>query len=419
MTPPPESPPRVVVVGGGFAGIEVIKTLRRLKIPVAITLVTRQAVFEYYPALYKLVTGALPIEVSVPVRTIFADSTIAIVQGIFTGVAKEQKTLSVTVEGKEQHYPYDYLVLALGSETNFFNIKGLPELSYSFKSVAAALRLKEHFCTLFSKAATLSKEELVSMLHIIIVGAGPSGVELAGDLRSYLRRVAKEFKVDPSLITIDLIEAGNRVLPTLPEKVSVKAEARLRKMGVNIFINRALAAQEVEEVILKDMQVSSHTVIWTAGTRINSAYLSLPDVTLDARKRVVVSPSLTLPDSTDIFIAGDGAATLYSGLAQTAIEHGRYIGKVIAATVRNKKFPPYAPKQPSFVIPIGVNWALFVHKKFVVSGFLPWLLRSVVDFRYFLHIVPLSHVFAVFRKGMKYRKVAGGCPIDTKGKAID
>lgn len=405
--------PRVVVVGAGFAGIEVVKTLQSLHTPVSVTVVSKKPTFEYYPALYKLVTGALPMEVSVPVRAILPHTTVTFVEATYEKVDQDRQIITVLDNtGVHTEIVYDYLILALGSETNFFNIKGLPELSHSFKSVAAALKLKRHFCELFSKAKDLTKDELVSILHVLIVGAGPSGVELAGDLRSYLTKIATASGVDPSLVTIDLIEANNRVLPTLSPKVSVLAEARLRKMGINIFVNRALASQEVEEVILKDMSMSSHTVIWTAGTRINSAFMTIPSATFDERKRIIVSPYLTLPNDNNIFIAGDGAATPHSGLAQTAIEHGKYIAHHIDATLRNKKISTYQPAKPSFVIPIGTGWALFVHKNFVMKGWIPWLLRTAVDFRYFTHIMPLHRVFAVFQKGRKYRHTHGGCSVD-------
>ncbi len=403
-----KSKPKIVIVGGGFAGIETIKALKGVDADT--TLVTKHLTFEYYPALYKLVTGALPIEVSVSLKTIFPRKGVRIVEATYTGLDKARQVITVThADGTSDEIAYDYLVLAMGSETNFFNIKGLPELSHSFKSVDAALRLKAHFCTLFGKAKDLSKEELVSMLHVLIVGAGPSGVELAGDLRSYLTRLANEFGVDPSLVTIDLIEANNRVLPTLPPKVSAIAEARLRTMGVNIFVNRSLAEQEVEEVILKDMTVDSHTVIWTAGTRINAAFTTIPGATFDERKRIVVTDTLSLPDDNHIFVVGDGAATPYSGLAQTAIEHGKVVGDTIQRLIYGKKPRVYRPTKPSFVIPIGTNWAIFNHGSFVMTGLIPWILRSAIDFRYFLSIVPISHVFAVFRKGRKYRHVNGGC----------
>ncbi len=407
-----ENVPRIVVVGGGFAGIQTIKTLQKYGTPAEITLVSKQSNFEYYPALYKLVTGAMPIEASVPLRTIFPEKDIAIIEGVYTSLDQARQVITLA-DGSE--IAYDYLILAFGSETNFFDIKGLPELSFSFKSVREALRLKRHFCEIFSEAQSLTKEELIALLHVLIVGAGPSGVELAGDLRSHLTRVAREFNVDPGLVTIDLIEAAPRVLPMMSEKVSVKAEARLRKMGVNIFVNRSLERQEIEEVVMKDMQMNSETVIWTAGTRIHSSFMTIPDVAVDTKKRVVVSPTLNLPDDNHIFIAGDGAATPYSGLAQTAIEHGEYIGRYISRTLASKVTTPYVPKQPSFVIPIGSFWGLFSNGSFIMTGIIPWILRSIIDFRYLISIVSLNHVWAIFQKGKKYHHIHGGCGLDEVG----
>lgn len=395
---------KIVVVGGGFAGIATIKTLLKKDVEADIVLVTKHVEFEYYPALYKLVTGALAIEVSVPYTKIFHTKKVAIIEGEYTGVDRVKKVISLA-DGAT--ISYDYLVLALGSETNYFNIPGLSELSFSFKSVSEALRLKRHFCMLMNNIKDLPKEEIVSRLHVIVVGAGPSGVELAGDLRDYLKDLAREFKVDPNYITIDLIESNARVLPTMSEKVSRKADARLRKMGVNIFTNRTLMSQDIEDITMKDMSMKASTVIWTAGTKLVTSYDSLGAALTD-RKRIQVNSDLTLPDDESIFIAGDGAGTTYSGLAQTAIHNGIYIGKQLTRLVRGKIKKGYKPMRPSFVIPIGKYWALFVHTDFVMSGILPWLLRSVIDFRYFTSIVPFWYVLDVYRQGAKYRRLQGG-----------
>ncbi len=403
----------IVVVGGGFAGIETIKTLRRSGVTARITLISKTDTFEYYPALYKLVTGALPIEVSVPLATIFSDTTkVERIVGTYTGIDQSRQVVSYEQDGTIQEMSYDYAVLAFGSETNYFNIPGLTELSFSFKSVTEALRLKRHFCELFANATTLSKDELVKRLHVVVVGGGPSGVELAGDLRSFLTNLAESVKIDPNLITIDLIEGGARVLPTLSEKISKKAEMRLRQMGVNIFTNRVLQSQDIEAITTTDMNMHSHTVIWTAGTRISKSFDTIPNAALTDRKRLVVSDQLSLPTDNHVFIAGDGAGTQYSGLAQTAIHNGAYIGKTIAAMIASKPVAPYKPQRPSFVIPIGNYWAIFNHHNFVMTGFFPWVLRSAIDFMYFTSIVPLSYVFKVFKQGRKYRRVKGGCNLE-------
>jgi NADH dehydrogenase len=400
--------PKVVVVGGGFAGIAVVQELLQRKAPAAITLISKTELFEYYPGLYKLVTGALPLEVSVKLQNIFPGKKVNIHKGFYESLDQTRQVIRLE-DGSE--LPYDYLVLAMGSETNYFDIPGLPDLSFSFKSVKEALRLKAHFCTLFGDTAGLSKEELVSRFHVVIVGGGPSGVELAGDLKHYLTRLAQEHHVDPSLITIDLIEAAPRVLPTFSEKVSMVAEARLRKMGVNIFTNRSLESQDIAEITMNDMNMHSNTVIWTAGTRISTAFKSIENASLTDRKRLVVSENLTLPGDNHVFIAGDGAGTPYSGLAQTAIHNGKYIGDTIATMMQGKAVKPYEPHKPSFVIPIGNKWALLVSGNFYLTGIVPWLLRTMIDVRYFVTIVSLRHVFSVLKKGKKYRKVHGGCSL--------
>ncbi len=399
---------KVVVVGGGFAGIATIKKIQK-KLPGAqITLVSNKSYFEYYPALYKLVTGALAIEVSVPLTKIFPQN-VEIVDATFETLDIEKKEV-VLIGGAR--IAYDYVVVALGSETNFFNIPGLPEHSFSFKSVSEAHKLKKHFCEIMMRGKDMTKDALVTALHIIIVGGGPSGVELAGDLTHYLRGLAKTYGVDPSFVTVDLIESNSRVLPTLPEKVSKLADARLRKMGVNIFVNRALQSQEIEEVILKDMSMDAHTVVWTAGTRISGMYTAIPGVALTERKRVVVTDTLQMPGVESVFIAGDGAGTAYSGLAQTAIKHGNYIGDAIANLEKGKDLKPFVQDQPSFVIPIGTHWAVLGGGKITMTGILPWILRSMIDFHYFLSIVPISHVFKVFKQGRIYRKNKAHCGIE-------
>ncbi len=401
--------PKVVVVGAGFAGIAALQRLRASAVSAEITLVTKKDIFEYYPALYKLVTGALAIEVSVPLSKIKGLGGVSICLDPLAAVDPSREVIRLE-SGKE--LVYDYLVLALGSETNYFNIPGLPELSLSFKSVKEAFRLKRHFCNLFADAATLPTKEAVAKLHTVIVGAGPSGVELAGDLTHYLRDLAKITGIDPSLVTIDLIESAPRVLAAMSENVSKKAERRLRALGVNIYTNRAVTSQDIFSVSMGGMQLQSSTVIWTAGTKISDVYRSIPGVTLTEKGRVAVDDHLALPSSNHIFIVGDGASTPRSGLAQTAIHDGAYIGAHIANLIEGKRSPAYQPPSVSYVIPIGNFWAIFVHGKAFVSGFLPWLLRSAIDFRYFLSIVPLWYVFDVFRQGYKYRKSKTYCPIE-------
>ncbi len=393
----PENQKKVVIVGGGFGGVAAAKRLAKEK-KVSVTLVTKNPFFEYYPALYKLVTGALAIEVCVPYEKIFRDSKVSVIQGFYQSYDQDKKSVTLL---DNQIIPYDYLILAMGSETNYFNIPGIKEFAFSFKSAQEALALKQHFLELLQKSKDVSKDELVKRFHVTVVGGGPSGVELAGDITTYLRRMARQYHVDPSFVTVDLFESNPRVLAMMPERVSKVAEGRLRKLKVNLYTNRTLMAQDLDNITASGMTMSSGTVIWTAGTKIHESFGSLP---VDAKKRVVVGTDLSLLEDKTVFVIGDGASAPGTGLAQGAIAHGSYVGDVISNQISNKPVTAYKGKTLGYVVPIGHNWAVFSYKKITISGFIPWIMRSVVDFRYFTSIVSWGYVFEVFRQGAKYRR---------------
>lgn len=388
---------KVVIVGGGFGGIATAKRLARDP-RFSVTLITKNPFFEYYPALYKLVTGALAIEVCVPYEHIFRTKSITTITGEYISYDEQTRTIQL---GDGQVFQYDYLVLALGSVTNYFGIPGIDRYAFSFKSAQQALALKQHFCELFEESKNVAKEVLVERFHVTVVGGGPSGVELAGDITTYLRRKAREYHLDPSFITVDLIESNSRVLATFPERVSHIAEARLRKLGVNLYTNRTLQAQDLDTVSISGATIQSGTVIWTAGVKIHDAFSALP---LDARKRVVVAPDLSLLDQRNVFVIGDGASAPGTGLAQGAIQHGAYVGRAIQARVENKTISAFKLKKTGHVVPIGHYYAVLSFGKITLAGFIPWLVRSAVDFHYFTTIVSLPYVFKVFWQGAKYRK---------------
>lgn len=393
-----QKPCRVVIIGGGFGGISAAKELAKTK-GVEVTLITKNPYFEYYPALYKLVTGALAIEVCVPYDKIFdKKSSISVIEGFYQSYDSKNKTVTL-LDG--QVFSYDYLVLAMGSETNYFNIPGIEEFAFAFKSSKEALALKQHFLDLLQESKDIPKDELVKRFHVTVVGGGPSGVELAGDITTYLRRMTKCYHIDPSFVTVDLIESNPRVLAMLPESVSRKAEARLRKLKVNLYTNRTLQSQDLDTMTASGMTIRSGTVIWTAGTKINESFMNLP---LDVKKRVIVDPTFALIEDKDVFVVGDGASAVGSGLAQGAIAHGAYVGKAIKMKLRGRTLAPYKGKTTGYVVPIGHNFAIFSYKKLTLSGFIPWLMRSFVDFEYFTSIVSFSYVLEVFKQGKKYRK---------------
>ncbi|MCE9585125.1 FAD-dependent oxidoreductase [Candidatus Nomurabacteria bacterium] len=396
----------IIIVGGGFGGIQSAISLARKKIKnVKITLISNKDYFQYYPGFYRIVTGASPIEVAIPLSDILPKEVNLVIKSVNDINLVEKK---ISCEDNYSFY-YDTLVLALGSETTYFNLPGIEELSFGFKSVDEALKLKKHLVSLFEDFKDFDKNDSTSHFHFIIVGGGPSGVEVAGDLSYFLPKLAKEYKIDPSWITIDLIDSNSRILPTLPEKVSTRILARLRKLGINIFLNRTMEKEELEQVFIKGMSIKAKTVIWTAGTQLNKLIPKISGLQFSARKRVEVNEYLEAKGSdkifADVFIVGDIANTPYAGLAQTAIHNARFVSKVISMRSKNKKIKIYKPEKVAFSIPVGVDWGVFSMGNINFYGFFAYFVRHAIDFVFFFQVLSFVKFIGLFIKGWKYRKI--------------
>lgn len=399
-------PTKVLIIGGGFAGIEVAhsitKNMRKSPGPVDITLVSKSSCFQYYPSLYRLVVGASVNQVSIPLQKTLPKNVTLIID-TYTGIDQNHKVITLE-SGKI--VPYDYVVFALGSEPNYFGINGMEAQSKSFLSIEKALALKQHFSDLIEKSKTLSTEQIKMQLHTIIVGAGPSGVELAGALRLYLVRLAKKSRIDQRLVTVDLLDSLPRVLSTIPPDASVLVAKQLQKNGVTIYTSygvnacdeNCLKVTDKSGSIEMEKELHAGTIIWTAGTKISTTFATIPGITMTDRKRVTVTPTLTLPTDDHIYIVGDGAGTPFSGLAQTAIDHGKYLGNAIVQRIAGHEVVPYEPKQGVFVIPVGKRWAILNYKELVLSGFTPWIIRILVDAKYFLSIASIGTVLNMLKK---------------------
>jgi NADH dehydrogenase len=276
----------------------------------------------------------------------------------------------------------------LGSETNYFNIPGLEKLSFGFKTINEALFLKQHLHQLFSSKKT--------RVPIVIVGGGASGVELAGELAAYTKRLARKHNLNPSSVTINLFEAASRLLPTLPEDSGERVKERLRSLGVSIFLNRPVVKKEIDTIYLKDMEMKTKTVIWTAGVKPNYLYSEINGLTFDKKGRVLVDEFLQAEGFNNIFVIGDAASTPFTGMAQTAIRDGSYVAGIITKKIKRKKITPYRFRKPSYAIPVGPNWAVVLIGKLKIYGRIGWWLRRLADLHYFLSILPLPKVFSVF-----------------------
>ena len=310
-------------------------------------------------------------------------------------------------------YIYDSLILALGSENAYLNVPGLREHSFTLRSINDALRLKRHIHETFIDAAIGLKNGQRHPIHLVLVGGGPTGVELSGELAIYARHMAKHHHLDPNTIIIDLFESGERLLGMLDKRVSELAFERLHQLGVNIFLNTPILENRIEAVYLADMKLKTKTLIWTAGVMTNQLYSKIKGLTFNSVGRVLVDLSMQAKGMHDLYVIGDAAASMYSGMAQTALYDGTFVAENLRRKLHGRPIVSYSPRQPISAIPIGPGWAMVVTKLGLITGRLGWWLRRIADWRFFNSILPLSKAFRAFSDGSHLSET---CPICSKNQ---
>jgi NADH dehydrogenase len=352
-------------VGGGFGGTKAALELAAYS-DCEVTLLSDHKHFRYYPGLYHAATGGKHIGSRIPLRNILQKSPIKFVQG-------EAKTLDranrqvVTASGKK--LVYDTLIVALGNVTNYFGIKGLPEYSYGIKSTEEAERFKKHLHEQFI-------ENGCPDLNYVIVGGGPTGIELAGALPGYLRQIMKKHGVKDCELNIKLVEALPRLLPRAPEDISAAITKRLTKLGIDIMLDTAVQGQTPDALMMGDKPLSTRTVVWTAGVT-NHPFFKENNFKLAERGKVEVDEYLQAEPG--IFVLGDNANTQYSGTAQTALHDGEFVAMNIKRNIEGAEPEHYVSIEPISVIPVGPHWASVQWGKQHFSGLIGWVLRSLAD----------------------------------------
>ncbi|MBX4201784.1 FAD-dependent oxidoreductase [Candidatus Saccharibacteria bacterium] len=367
-----EQKTKVVVLGGGFAGIKA--ALELCDNPkLSVRLISDQVNFRYYPTLYRAATGGRMEASSIPLSEIFKGKSVKLINDTIQTVDREAKKLS----GKE-NYSYDILVVALGVVTNYFGIKGLKEYSYGIKSQEDAQELRDHIHKLLL-------DEGKPDVNYIVIGGGPTGVELAGALPSYIKHIMKKHQLADKKLHIDLVEAAPRLMPRMPKSYSTALAKRLRKLGIKLYLNQTVQAETADALMVNDHSIESHTVVWTAGVT-NHPFFSANTFALTDHGKVVVDK--TLQAEPNIFVIGDNADTPFSGMAQTALHDAKFAAYNVQRLVRGKKPMSYSPKKPIYVTPVGPRWAAVLWNNFHVYGWFGWVLRSAADFRAFHEYEP-------------------------------
>jgi NADH:ubiquinone reductase (H+-translocating) len=370
--------PRVVIVGGGFAGLNAAMSLARA--PVRITLVDRTNHHLFQPLLYQVATAGLsPADIAVPIRSVLSKHrNVRVLLAEAKGLDIQKKRLLLD-KGEVE---YDYLVLAAGATHNFFGHDEWEKSALGLKTLDEALRVRERMLLAFEGAErTADPEARQRLLTFVVIGGGPTGVEMAGAFAELARHVlAADFRaIDPSATRVVLVEAGPRILNAFPESLSDHAAAQLASLGVTVKTGNPVAGIDDTGVVFKDGErLAAATVVWAAGVRGTKLAFAL-GLDLDRGGRVKVNTDCSVPGHPEIFAIGDMAALRdkdgvdVPGLCPAAIQQGNYVARVIRDELRGKPRKPFSYLDKGTMATVGRKRAIAQMGKLKLSGFLAWL----------------------------------------------
>jgi NADH dehydrogenase FAD-containing subunit len=376
---------QIVVVGGGFAGVKVVIELSKSGHK-NITLVSDQDYFLHHATLYATATGRSKKESVIKLTDIFASHPeVKVVNDTVTALDAERKL----VVGAHTSYNYDTLILALGVVTTYFGIKGLAEHSYGIKTLSEVENFKNHL-----------HSELEADKHIdktyVVIGAGPTGVELAGELSGYLAEVAAAHGAKRAKIRIKLVEAAPRVLPRMSEVASKAIEARLKMLGVQVMTGCKVEAETEDEVIVDGKSIASDTVVWTSGVANHSFFKENSQAFhLAPNGRVEVNEFLQA--SPDIYVIGDNANTRYTGTAYTALHNAVFLADYLTRLLRHQPPQPYRPRLFAAIVPVGKSWAMYERGVVHVAGWIGMKLRRFTELRDYMSLLPFGKAWQAWR----------------------
>lgn len=370
---------KITIIGAGFAGVKAALELAKDD-RMEIRVITDKPDFQYYPALYSSATGHSHLESWVPLGEIFAEyPNIDVTIDMIIGVDSKNKEI---IGSSGMRYHYEQLIIAIGSVTTYFGVPGLDQYSYGIKSAAQIRQLKERIYRDVAEHKMLDK-------NYVVIGGGPTGVELAAALKTYLKRLATFHKVRSHRVTIRLIEAAPRILPRSHPAVSKRVQRRLEDLGVEVEVGCRVERETAKSVIVSGRPIASHTVIWTSGVMNNPLFAAHPAIFRLAKNgRVIVDEHLRAHEH--IYVLGDNAATPYAGMAQTALHDAKFIARNLKHARRHEPLESYRAVLPVASVPVGKGWATLEYRRLRLYGRLGAVIRRLADYIGYTDVLPIG-----------------------------
>lgn len=382
---------KVVIIGGGFAGLSAAKTLRNADVD--ITVIDRTNHFVFQPLLYQVAMAALsPSDIIAPIRAILrGQENTQVLLGEVDKVHPETRVVSIKMDDEQREISYDYLIVTAGAKHAYFGHDEWEQFAPGLKTIGDAEKIRQKFLIAFEKAEReADPDERRRLMTFVLVGAGPTGCELAGVMPDIAHRVLRpDYRhIDINDTKVILVEAGPRILPTFPEDLAVRAKKDLESFGVEIRTGDPVTAIDAESVTLKSgARIETRTVFWGAGNAASTLAKDLGGP-LDKAGRVKVNPDLSVPGHPEIFVAGDLAAVTQKngkpvpGVAQGAIQGGRKAAQNILAMSKDKATEPFVYWDKGNLAVLGRTRAIadlnFVH----VGGFIAWAIWLFIHLLY-------------------------------------
>src|SRR5215471_9964344 len=390
----PESK-RVVIIGGGFAGLAAAHALRHAD--AEIILIDRRNHHIFQPLLYQVATAVLsPAEIAAPIRQLEAKQrNVTVLLAEVTHIDIASRTIEASSPGAGiRRITFDYLVVATGMRPNYFGHDEFARYAPGLKSLSDAETSRAKILSAFELAATTDDEgERARQMTFVLVGAGPSGVELAASLAQMVKVTLRDNfrRIDPAKASIILLDAGKRALPTFAESLSHKVTRRLENLGVKVLTGVKVETVDEQGVVAGGTRIPSATVLWTAGVVASPLPKMLGGKT-DRAGRALVDPFLKIVDAPGVFVVGDAASVMQNehpvpGVAQAAIQEGRYVGRLIAKELKGRKVErPFRYFDKGNMAVVGMNYAVLERNWLRTSGFLTWLVWA------FVHVLSLPQL---------------------------
>ncbi|HEX4074387.1 MAG TPA: NAD(P)/FAD-dependent oxidoreductase [Candidatus Acidoferrales bacterium] len=419
---------RVVIIGGGFGGLSAVNELR--KAPVDITLIDRSNYHLFQPLLYQVATGSLsPANIASPLRNVLKNQKNArVLLGEAVGLDPANRRIILS----DGAVDYDTLVVATGASHQYFGHDEWEEFAPGLKTIDDATDMRRRILLAFEAAEReTDPEKLRSWLTFVIVGGGPTGVELAGALGEIANDTLRgDFRnIDPTKARIILVEGTDRALPSYPPKLSAAAKRMLERLGVMVRTGSFVTGVSKDSVTVRmgdhSEEISTRTILWAAGVLASPLGRILEKeagARLDKAGRVIVEPDMTVPGHPEIFVIGDladfshqGGKTL-PGVAQPAIQEGRYVGRTIAARLRGETLPPFHYWDKGNLATIGRGAAVADLNWLRLSGFPAWVLWIFIHLAYIIEfrnrlLVLVQWAWVYFTYDRSARLITGKCPL--------